>query len=83
MPKRLIFLASLLISAVNAFNALAAGPYGNIYVGNWNGGAYTDDKSGAFSHCVAGTTYASGVTVLVGQNAQGAWLIGFGILAGD
>jgi S1-C subfamily serine protease len=58
--------------------AFAAGPYGTIKVGNWSGGAYTNDKTGAFSHCIASTPYTSGVVVLVGQNAAGSWLIGFG-----
>jgi hypothetical protein len=29
----------------------AKGPYGNIHVGQWKGGAFTDDNTGAFSHC--------------------------------
>jgi hypothetical protein len=29
--------------------ASARGPYGSINVGNWKGGAYTNDQSGAFS----------------------------------
>ena len=69
-------LASLYV-AVLASPALAAGPFGSIHVGNWNGGAYTNDQTGAFSHCSAATGYASGVAVLVGQNAIGNWLLGF------
>jgi hypothetical protein len=64
--------------AVLASPALAAGPFGSIHVGNWNGGAYTDDKTGAFSHCSAATGYASGITVVVGHNAIGNWLLAFG-----
>ena len=33
--------------------ANAKGPYGNIHVSNWRGGAFTDDNAGAFSHCAA------------------------------
>jgi hypothetical protein len=33
--------------------ALAKGPFGSIKIGHWAGGAYTDDKTGAFSHCAA------------------------------
>jgi hypothetical protein len=36
-------LASLYV-AVLASPALAAGPFGSIHVGNWSGGAYTNDK---------------------------------------
>ncbi|XIA65443.1 hypothetical protein ACFIOY_03690 [Bradyrhizobium sp. TZ2] len=42
-------------------NAEARGPYGSINVGNWKGGAYTNDQTGAFSHCAAGAQYASGI----------------------
>lgn len=36
-------LASLLVISV----AQARGPYGSINVGNWKGGAYTNDQTGA------------------------------------
>jgi S1-C subfamily serine protease len=68
----------LVAAALITSNAFAAGPFGSIHVGNWNGGAFTDDKTGAFSHCAGVTTYASGVGVSVGQNTAGSWLIGFG-----
>ena len=58
-------------------SAFAAGPLGSIHVGNWNGGAFTNDQTGAFSHCSAATGYANGVNLLVGQNV-GNWLLGFG-----
>jgi len=57
--------------------ACAAGPFGTIRVGAWSGGAFTDDNTGAFSHCGVSTNYASGVTVVVGQNANASWLLGF------
>ena len=43
----------------------ARGPYGSINVGNWKGGAYTNDQTGAFSHCVAGAGYDSGIYFMV------------------
>jgi hypothetical protein len=58
-------------------SAFAAEPFGSIRVGNWSGGAYTDDKSGTFSHCAAGTLYNSGINVIIGQKLQSAWLLGF------
>jgi S1-C subfamily serine protease len=75
---RSAFWVSLFSSFVLASSAFAAGPYGSIHVGNWTGGAYTDDKTGAFSHCAAGTPYLSGVFVTLGQNSSGSWLLGFG-----
>jgi S1-C subfamily serine protease len=65
------------VLALGTSSAFAAGPFGSIRVGNWSGGAYTDDKSGAFSHCAAGTVYNSGINVIIGQNLQSAWLLGF------
>jgi hypothetical protein len=63
------------LGVLSAPGAFAAGPFGAIHVGNWNGGAYTDDKTGVFSHCAAATTYLSGTTVSIGQNSGGAWLL--------
>jgi hypothetical protein len=77
MPNRSLGLISLLITGFFVTNAFAAGPFGNIHVGNWNGGAYTDDKTGAFSHCSAATAYASGISLIVGQNANDSWLLAF------
>lgn len=57
--------------------ASAAGPFGSIHVGNWVGGAFSDDTTGAFSHCAASTSYANGISLIVGQNAGNAWLLGF------
>src|SRR5690242_13503816 len=75
MLKRLSF-ASLLQIAI-ASSASAAGPFGTIHVGNWIGGAFSNDATGAFSHCAATTPYANGVSLVVGQNAANAWLLGF------
>ena len=55
----------------------ARGPYGSINVGNWKGGAYTNDQSGAFSHCAAGTQYQSGIYFVVTINDKAAWTLGF------
>jgi S1-C subfamily serine protease len=71
------FLFSGIFSIAVAATASAAGPFGTIHVGKWSGGAYTDDKTGAFSHCAAGTSYTSGINLVVGQNANSSWLIGF------
>jgi hypothetical protein len=57
--------------------AHAKGPFGLIHVGAWRGGAFTDDGTNAFSHCAASSTYASGITLVVGQNASNGWLLGF------
>ena len=55
----------------------AAGPFGTVNVGNWIGGAFSNDETGAFSHCAATTPYANGVILVVGYNAAGTWSLGF------
>ena len=57
-------------------NAQARGPYGSIDVGNWKGGAYTDDRTGAFSYCAAGTQYTSGIyfVVTIDRGRLDAWI---------
>src|SRR5205085_3718551 len=57
--------------------ASARGPYGSINVGNWKGGAYTNDQSGAFTHCAAGAQYDSGVYFVVTINDKAGWTLGF------
>jgi S1-C subfamily serine protease len=78
MLRYVVLAISVLGGAVLVFPAFAAGPFGSIRVGSWSGGAYTNDQTGAFSHCSAATEYASGVTLIVGQNAGGNWILGFG-----
>lgn len=55
----------------------ARGPYGSIKVGAWKGGAYTNDKTGAFSHCAAGAPYVSGIYFMVLVDANFGWGLGF------
>ena len=71
------FLIACAIQAAITATAHAAGPFGSIHVGNWVGGAFSDDNTGGFSHCAATTNYASGVSLVVGQNAANNWLLGF------
>ncbi|WP_375311990.1 serine protease [Bradyrhizobium sp. A5] len=57
--------------------AYAKGPFGSVNVGNWIGGAFSNDETGAFSHCAATTPYANGVILVVSQNAAGIWSLAF------
>jgi S1-C subfamily serine protease len=74
--RKLLIVACLVQIAMGSI-AHAGGPYGSIRVGNWIGGAFTDDNGGAFSHCSAGSSYGNGVSLIVGQNAANSWLLGF------
>ncbi|MCK1357340.1 serine protease [Bradyrhizobium sp. 199] len=57
--------------------AHAKGPFGSVNVGNWIGGAFSNDETGAFSHCAATTPYSNGVILVVSQNAAGTWSLAF------
>lgn len=63
--------------AVSASPSSARGPYGSITVGNWKGGAYTNDNNGAFTHCSAGAIYDSGIFFMVSIAENGSWRLGF------
>jgi S1-C subfamily serine protease len=76
MRWRIGFVAAL-AGLVVGKAALAAGPFGTIHVGHWQGGAYTNDSTGAFSHCAAAAGYLSGISLFIGQNANHVWLMGF------
>jgi hypothetical protein len=77
MKCRAAAIAVLLCTIFASSNAVARGPYGAIHVGNWQGGAYTNDQSGSFSHCAAGARYASGVYFVVMIDGNGGWSLGF------
>ena len=66
---------ALLLPLVSA--AQAKGAFGSIHVGQWIGGAYTNDATGAFSHCAASAPYQSGIALIVGMGANRQWTIAF------
>ncbi|MGW1426162.1 S1C family serine protease [Bradyrhizobium manausense] len=71
------FVAVVLLLVSFAGVAQAKGPFGNVNVGNWIGGAFSNDETGAFSHCAATAPYANGVILVVSQNAAGTWSLAF------
>lgn len=71
------FLVAIFAACVVGPSAFAKGPYGSIKVGEWSGGAYTDDKTGAFTHCAAGGSYRSGIYVVLAQDVENSWTLGF------
>jgi S1-C subfamily serine protease len=68
---------AVLLSTIFAGSNAEARPYGSISVGNWKGGAYTNDQTGSFSHCGAGARYDSGVYFVVMIDSGGGWSLGF------
>jgi hypothetical protein len=57
--------------------AAAAGPDRPFQSGLWSGGAYTDDRTGGFSHCSAGVVYDSGTSMFVVSTEAHGWWLGF------
>jgi hypothetical protein len=72
-----VVVSALLSIVLSIAAAEARGPYGSIHVGNWQGGAYTNDQTGAFSHCAAGASYDSGIYFLVSVDQGAGWSLGF------
>ena len=75
--KRVIAVAFAVVALFSCTCSFAAGPFGSIHIGNWNGGAYTLDSDGSFSHCAAGATYANGIGIIVSYNLRNEWVLGF------
>ncbi|MBW7973321.1 trypsin-like peptidase domain-containing protein [Bradyrhizobium sp. BR 10289] len=71
------FVVALLLQLGVAGIVHAKGPFGTVNVGNWIGGAFSNDETGVFSHCAATTPYANGVILVVSQNAAGIWSLAF------
>lgn len=65
------------VLGVLAGSAEARGPYGSISVGNWKGGAFTNDQTGEFTHCGATAAYQSGIIFLVMIDGAPSWSLGF------
>lgn len=76
--KRCVFIVvALLCVLAAAGSADARGPYGTINVGNWKGGAFTDDRTGEFSHCGATAVYQNGIYFVVMIDGKPSWSLGF------
>ena len=62
---------------LSASSVTARGPFGSVNVGNWSGGAFTNDQTGAFTGCIASANYKSGITVFVMVSNNVTWNLGF------
>ena len=71
------FVAAALLQVCLVGTAHAKGPFGTVNVGGWIGGAFSNDETGAFSHCAVTAPYANGVILVVSQNAAGIWSLAF------
>ena len=60
MSLSYLFVALLLQLSIGSV-AHAVWLIGSVKIGNWVGGAFSNDETGAFSHCDAILPYANGV----------------------
>ena len=77
MMRLVWLLGAFLLAGIVAPSAFAKGPFGKIHVGDWKGGAFTSEQTGAFSHCTAFGRFPDGTILAVSQQADGRWLLGF------
>ncbi len=65
------------VNALIASTSFAGGPFGSIHVGEWRGGVYTNDQTGAFTFCAASENFANGIALIVSRGANDVWVLGF------
>lgn len=76
--KRCVVVLLMLMSVLAATcSAEARGPYGVIKVAGWAGGAYTNDKTGEFTDCIATADYQSGINFGVIVSRTMMWGLAF------
>jgi hypothetical protein len=76
-PSMRTKIAILLLALGIVTQAHARGPFGSIKVAGWSGGAYTDDRTGEFSSCVASANYRSGINFGVVVSKNVTWALAF------
>ncbi|EAV44530.1 hypothetical protein SIAM614_05190 [Roseibium aggregatum IAM 12614] len=62
---------------LGSFGSGQAAVVDSFRIGSWNGSAFTDDQTGAFTTCVASANYRSGITLYVQVDTTYNWAIGF------
>jgi len=77
MKRCVVALVALLAMLAGIWSVEARGPYGTINVGNWKGGAFTNDQNGEFSHCGATAMYQNGIYFVVMIDGKPSWSLGF------
>jgi hypothetical protein len=77
MPLARIATITITASVLWCATAGAGGPLRPFKHGLWTGGAYTDDRTGAFTHCSAGVAYDGGINLFVLATGGHRWWLGF------
>ncbi len=70
-------IAAALLGIASGSQSAVSAEIAKLKIGNWDGGAFTNDSTGAFSHCAASARYKSGITLLFSVTGDGVWSMGF------
>jgi S1-C subfamily serine protease len=73
--RSLLFLSALALHI--SFGHAAEIRDSSFSVEKWKGWAFNNDQTGEFSHCLAVVDYGNGTSVIVSQNRDQIWQIGF------
>ncbi len=71
-----LYAAGAFIAAA-ATGSTEAAQMTSIEIGNWKGGAYSNNETGEFSHCAASAKYRNGQTLLLSISRDKTWSVGF------
>ncbi|HRE20852.1 MAG TPA: hypothetical protein PKW21_07445 [Rhabdaerophilum sp.] len=58
-------------------SAASSAEIAKLRIGNWQGGAFSNDQNGTFSHCAASARYKSGITLVFSVSNNRVWSMGF------
>jgi trypsin-like peptidase len=72
------FLQIVAILAMTSQAAIAGAPRGSIHVGQWSGGAFVGEKSGAFAFCAATAALEGGYLLTIAQDPDRFWALSIG-----
>ncbi len=75
MKRTYVTILALIILSLSLESAFAKKIY-SLKSGNWSGGAYTNNKTGRFSHCAASVKYKSGILLLFSVTRTRRWNMG-------
>lgn len=77
LAVRAVAVLAVAASTVTLTTPISARQIAQVRVGQWSGGAYSDDRTGQFTHCAASVPYRSSIAMVVSINRSWSWGLGF------
>ena len=77
LTRHAIAAAAMTAAIFSAAESASAAKISDITFGAWNGGAFTNNHSGRFSHCAANAEYKSGVALYFSVTSKRQWSMAF------